>query len=201
MCQACRLPYELIVDGDESATWATGRTCSARRTSRRTTSIGDLADAGVCSFKIEGRLKSPHYVAATTQTYREAIDAAVAQISRSHLPAAGTATWPRPSPAASPTASSTASTTRSSSAARFPKSRGIRIGTVVGRHRRACRHRPADHGPIALTATLKPGDGVVFDEGHPEQDEQGGRVFATASNVSRGTATPDDRNRVPRPAM
>jgi len=25
---------------------------------------------------------------------------------------------------------------------------------------------------------LKPGDGLVFDEGHPEQDEQGGRVFA-----------------------
>ena len=32
---------------------------------------------------------------------------------------------------------------------------------------------------------MKPGDGVVFDEGHPEQDEQGGRVFAV-KRVDRG---------------
>jgi putative protease len=33
---------------------------------------------------------------------------------------------------------------------------------------------------------LKPGDGIVFDEGHPEQDEQGGRVFAV-QNAGRNT--------------
>ncbi len=26
-------------------------------------------------------------------------------------------------------------------------------------------------------AWVKPGDGIVFDEGHPDQDEQGGRIY------------------------
>ncbi len=62
---------------------------------------------------------------------------------------------------------------------RFPKSRGVRVGAVVAKTGRgvlielAEEHRAAEQ----LAAVIKPGDGVVFDEGHPEQDEQGGRVF------------------------
>src|SRR5687767_14032827 len=37
-----------------------------------------IIDAGVVSFKIEGRLKGGPYVAATTQTYRRAIDTKLA---------------------------------------------------------------------------------------------------------------------------
>jgi len=40
--------------------------------------IPRLIELGVCSFKIEGRLKSPEYVAAVTAVYRKAIDAALA---------------------------------------------------------------------------------------------------------------------------
>jgi len=36
--------------------------------------IGDLVDAGVHSLKIEGRMKSPEYVAVVTDAYRKAID-------------------------------------------------------------------------------------------------------------------------------
>lgn len=36
--------------------------------------IPDLVQAGISSFKIEGRMKSIHYVATVTKTYREAID-------------------------------------------------------------------------------------------------------------------------------
>ncbi|MCF6154740.1 MAG: U32 family peptidase [Candidatus Brocadia sp.] len=36
--------------------------------------INDLMTAGVHSFKIEGRMKSPEYVAVVTNTYRQAID-------------------------------------------------------------------------------------------------------------------------------
>ena len=35
------------------------------------------------------------------------------------------------------------------------------------------------------TCPLKPGDGVVFDQGHPEQDEQGGRVFGVEPVAAR----------------
>src|SRR6185369_3317719 len=65
-------------------------------------------------------------------------------------------------------------------AARFPKSRGRRIGTVAqvtGKSIVIIVDRN-------LTSSLNPGDGVVFDEGHPEQDEQGGRVVSVRSNRS-----------------
>ena len=58
------------------ATSAKSATCSARRTSPPSISIPDLVRAGVRSFKIEGRLKSPEYVAAVTRVYRKALDAA-----------------------------------------------------------------------------------------------------------------------------
>lgn len=37
--------------------------------------IGQLIEAGIYSFKIEGRMKSPSYVASVTKQYRKAIDA------------------------------------------------------------------------------------------------------------------------------
>src|SRR2546425_12184022 len=39
--------------------------------------IPELIRLGVGGFKIEGRLKTPEYVAATCQVYRKAIDAAL----------------------------------------------------------------------------------------------------------------------------
>ena len=36
--------------------------------------IGELAESGVYSFKIEGRMKSPYYVASVVNAYRQAID-------------------------------------------------------------------------------------------------------------------------------
>ncbi len=36
--------------------------------------LDDLANAGVTSFKIEGRMKSPYYVATVTNAYRRAVD-------------------------------------------------------------------------------------------------------------------------------
>ena len=39
--------------------------------------VAELIDAGVCSFKIEGRMKSAYYAAVTTNAYRHALDAAL----------------------------------------------------------------------------------------------------------------------------
>ena len=36
--------------------------------------LGELADAGVTSFKIEGRMKTAYYTAAVTNAYRRATD-------------------------------------------------------------------------------------------------------------------------------
>src|SRR5438874_2364405 len=73
--QACRLPYELIVDGKVKDLGDKAYLLSPQDLAAYEV-VGDLAACGVASLKIEGRLKSAHYVAATAQTYRRAIDAA-----------------------------------------------------------------------------------------------------------------------------
>ncbi len=48
--------------------------------------LPDLMRAGVCSFKIEGRMKSVHYVATVVSVYRKAIDAAWADMDNYKVP-------------------------------------------------------------------------------------------------------------------
>ncbi len=170
--QACRLPYELVVDGEARDLGETAYLLSPQDLAAYDF-VDELLAAGVCSLKIEGRLKSAHYVAATTQTYRAALDAASA--GRPFAP--------------SPQQEIDLSQSFSRGFApgflrgidhqrlvhgRFPKARGVRVGTVVG---------PTAGGVLVRldadrdASILKPGDGVVFDEGHPDQDEQGGRLY------------------------
>ena len=51
--------------------------------------IPQLLERGVISFKIEGRLKSPEYVAAVCQVYRKALDAALAEPPATRPPCRG----------------------------------------------------------------------------------------------------------------
>ena len=170
--QACRLPYDLVVDGQTRDLGEVAYLLSPQDLAAYDL-IDELVAAGVCSLKIEGRLKSPHYVAATTQTYRAALDAALAE--REFVP----------------TRQQELDLTQSFSrgfspgffggnnhqqlvVGRFPKARGVRVGTVVG----TVRHGVVVELDAAHDAAIvKPGDGLVFDEGHPDQDEQGGRIY------------------------
>lgn len=64
--QPCRLPY----------TWqGTLRAWLSPRDLCLRDQVKALAEAGVCSLKIEGRLKRPEYVAVVTRAYRGALDA------------------------------------------------------------------------------------------------------------------------------
>lgn len=74
--QACRLPYDLICDGEDVDLGAQKYLLSPQDLAAYDLTP-DLIAAGVCSFKIEGRLKTPEYVANITKHYRAAIDAAV----------------------------------------------------------------------------------------------------------------------------
>ena len=71
--QSCRLPYQMLVDGKpldqkgRNYLFSPQDLCAIEL-------VGDLAAAGVNSFKIEGRLKSPEYVAAVTAAYRTLLD-------------------------------------------------------------------------------------------------------------------------------
>lgn len=74
-CQSCRWKYDLHADetsvmepGQNLFTMGSKDLCMIQH-------IPDLIDAGVDSFKIEGRMKSIHYVASVVNAYRQAIDA------------------------------------------------------------------------------------------------------------------------------
>lgn len=64
--QPCRLNYTYQ---GQSGAWLSPRDLCARNR------LSEMADAGVYSFKIEGRLKRPEYVAVVTRAYRNALDA------------------------------------------------------------------------------------------------------------------------------
>ncbi|HUB25543.1 MAG TPA: peptidase U32 family protein, partial [Tepidisphaeraceae bacterium] len=72
--QACRLPYDLFVDGDRRDLGEMKYLLSPQDLAAMDC-VGDLARLGISCIKIEGRLKSAQYVAAATQTYRAAVDA------------------------------------------------------------------------------------------------------------------------------
>lgn len=63
--QPCRLPY--IVNGERKHWLSPKDICTLEL-------IPDLVDAGIDSFKIEGRMKRPEYVAGVTAMYRKYVD-------------------------------------------------------------------------------------------------------------------------------
>ncbi|MGL4337872.1 MAG: DUF3656 domain-containing U32 family peptidase, partial [Turicibacter sp.] len=76
MCaQTCRLPYELVdLKTGKTLHSEVGDFLLSPRDLSSIEEVGQLIDAGVTSFKIEGRLKRPEYVATVVKAYREAID-------------------------------------------------------------------------------------------------------------------------------
>ena len=74
--QACRLNYDLICDGVQR-NLEDNRYLLSPQDLAGYELVPDLIDAGVCSLKIEGRLKTPEYVANIVGHYRKAIDAAM----------------------------------------------------------------------------------------------------------------------------
>ncbi len=183
--QACRLPYELIVDGVKRDLGDQAYLLSPQDLAAYDL-IDPLLEIGVVSFKIEGRLKSPQYVAVASQTYRAAIDAAVAkspyEITR-HAKLDLSQTFSRGF-----THGFLSGVNHQQLApALFPKSRGVRIGTVVEKiSQGVVVEIAAEHiGDDAIGLLLKPGDGLAFDEGHPEKDEQGGRIYGVRPRSER----------------
>src|SRR5262249_16819979 len=128
-----------------------------------------LIESGVQSFKIEGRLKSPEYVAAVTQVYRRAIDRALRERAPFEVP------------------------DRDRYLLELAFSRGLFSGWLHGvAHQRLVHARfgtkrgalagsVARVGPDFVELTpripLAPGDGLVFETGINPDEEQGGRIY------------------------
>ena len=71
--QSCRLPYRIFVDGkefrdtDAQFLFSPHDLCALPK-------LNELEEIGVDSLKVEGRLKSPEYVAAVAKAYRKALN-------------------------------------------------------------------------------------------------------------------------------
>jgi putative protease len=186
--QACRLPYELVCDGRDVELGQQKYLLSPQDLAAYALSP-DLIAAGVAAFKIEGRLKTPEYVASITRHYRQAIDAAVAgrpvaftpreveemelTFSRGFSPG-----WLRgcDHKMLVPAVSSA--------------KRGVRLGTVAG----LAGERVIVDLAAGLAGGVKRGDGIAFDSGETTDEAVGGRVYEVfVAGVSRTDAVTGGR--------
>src|SRR5215203_1557230 len=71
--QACRMPYDLVADGKQ-VSLGDRRYLLSPQDLAGVEVLPDLVRLGVASLKIEGRLKTPEYVANITRIYRNALD-------------------------------------------------------------------------------------------------------------------------------
>ena len=173
--QACRLPYELVIDGVVQALGDNAYLLSPEDL-EASAMIPKLVELGVASVKIEGRLKGAAYVAATTELYRHAIDATMG------LGAA---------PTEDERTTAIGMYSRGSGSGFFEGADHQRL--VEGR---ACDHRGVTIGRcegvrtmrgkrvIAVRASqpLARGDGLLVEGGFAGAGELGGRVWSLREN-------------------
>ncbi len=74
-CQSCRWKYDLFVDDAPAAGQDEDQFTMGSKDLCMIEYLPELIEVGVDSFKIEGRMKSVHYVATVVNAYRQAIDA------------------------------------------------------------------------------------------------------------------------------
>lgn len=176
--QACRQPWHLIADGrvrplrDKAYLLSTKDLAAYDR-------VADLVRLGVAGLKIEGRLKTPAYVAATTQVYRAAIDAAAAGRTFA-LSDRQQADLAQSYSRGFTHGFLDGTNHRDLVHGWFPKNRGVLVGVVAEKTDRGivlAIDPAALAGGATIADLLRPGDGLVFDAGRPDESEQGGRVF------------------------
>ena len=165
--QACRLPYELLCDG-ELRDYGDQKYLLSPQDLAAYDLAGQLIEAGVSCFKIEGRLKTPEYVANITRHYREAIDSAMAghpvEFTKRQIQQMEQSFSRGFSPGWLNGCDHKMLVPATSSA-----KRGVLLGKIEVVH--------FDRVTVQLEYSIQAGDGVVFDGDRANDDEQGGRVF------------------------
>ena len=174
--QACRLNYDLICDG-EHRDLGDNRFLLSPQDLAGYTLIPELIDAGVCSMKIEGRLKTPEYVANIVGHYRNAIDAAIAGKDIQWSSQTKREMEMSFSRGFSPGWLEGCDHKRLVPGITSAK-QGVRVGKVIAMR--------GERLLVDLETPLIKGDGVVLQGGRIDGTEVGGRVFQV---FVKGTAT------------
>nr|WP_308634684.1 U32 family peptidase [Paenibacillus silvisoli] len=77
-CQSCRWKYDIYEDDIQMVGMDADKFTMSSKDLCMIEHIPDLIEVGIDSFKIEGRMKSLHYVATVVNAYRQAIDSYMA---------------------------------------------------------------------------------------------------------------------------
>jgi putative protease len=184
--QACRMPYDLLADG-KPVPLGNRKYLLSPQDLAGLGILPDLMRLGVASLKIEGRLKSAEYVANITRIYRKTLDKLWAESGGAHVNPS--TTWDQ-----------SGETTRYEMEMAFSrglytgwfrginnqqlvhgcfgKKRGVYLGEVLEVRR--------DGVQVNLVQPLQPGDGIVFDAGNPEEQEEGGRIYEVVTEKHSG---------------
>jgi putative protease len=213
--QACRMPYELIADGKQ-VDLGDRRYLLSPQDLAGLEVLPKLVRLGVASLKIEGRLKSPEYVANITRIYRKALDrilrgsAEIPSSRNSRRKEALIISEPaqqgnmEPPPTRGPRGDAYVGC-YDNYEMEMAFSRGLSTGWFRGIdnqklvHARFGKKRGVYLGEVAgidgervrvkLEAPLKAGDGIVFDAGRPEEKEEGARVYEVKNGHGLSTLT------------
>ncbi|MDZ8261749.1 U32 family peptidase [Nostoc sp. ChiQUE01b] len=189
--QACRMPYDLIADG-EVVNLKERKYILSPQDLAGLDVLPDLVKSGVTCLKIEGRLKAPEYVANVTRVYRQALDSVMTELQRPN-PSLPTREGGRGQSDQEHYNLEMAFSrglytgwfgginNQELVHARFGKKRGVYLGEVSRIHN--------EEVTVKLEAPVKPGDGIVFDCGHPEAKEEGGRVYGVVSKGKESVLT------------
>jgi len=195
--QACRLPYEMLVDGrvrplgDARYLLSPGDLFALRQ-------IPEIVQIGVSALKIEGRYKDAEYVALATRAYREAVDRSTDHRSSSSVNSGLELQLEQVYSRGMGPYFLTGTDHQAVVRGRAPRHRGVLMGRVARVTAESVSIDPYEANAIA---PLKPGDGVVFDAADwrsPEEPEEGGRVFELRTvgrqvEVRFGNAAVDSR--------
>lgn len=174
--QACRMTYDLISD-DQLVPLGDRRYLLSPQDLAGLPLLPELIRSGLASLKIEGRLKTPEYVANITHMYREALDKVWAELSdpahAQQRPAVPMQAYQYKMEMAFSRGIYTGwlqgINNQKLVHGRFGTKRGVYLGEV--------KRIQGDRVSLELQGPLKPGDGIVFDAGKPEEKEEGGRVY------------------------
>jgi putative protease len=173
--QACRLPYEMIVDG-QLRPLGDARYLLSPGDLYALAQVPEIVDIGIATLKIEGRYKDADYVALTTAAYRQAVDEAwagrelkldrAAELRLEQVYSRGLGPF-----------FLNGTNHQKVVEGRAPRHRGVLMGRVLKVTDGGVLIEPSEAQRIS---PLKPGDGVVFDAADwrsPEEPEEGGRIF------------------------
>jgi U32 family peptidase len=181
--QACRLPYDLMVDG-AAASLGDARYLLSPGDLYALEQIPEIVGIGIAALKIEGRYKDADYVALTTRAYRKAVDEAWAGRVLQIAPAERLRLEQVYSRGLGPffiNGTDHQAVVRG----RAPRHRGVPMGRVIEASAEAIVIEPDEANRVA---PLRPGDGVVFDAADwrsPEEREEGGRVYEVSARDGR----------------